>query len=173
MGFKVVVVIVGLLLVGCGGPNRNFSYQIKDGAKSSLLKAHSAKINSIICQDSIIARTVKNLIAQEFLTTKIILTDTGVVDVLIDLTVTLTSDQAGGGSAMAYHGSAGASFSNSSGSYISGINAQLMQANSLLASLTVSQSRTEKGIPDAPEEISLQIAKKIVCVLTDSTGYCM
>jgi hypothetical protein len=77
---------------------------------------------------------------------------------------------AGGGNAIATRGIGSASFTNSAGGYVSGITAQIIRSENIIASVTVSQSRTNSGIPDPPERIADDLANRIVCVFT--RGWC-
>jgi hypothetical protein len=164
---RFIVVSLAFLILGCAGPSRFSSYQIRKGEEDNLRKVKSIFLRQFNCQDTIISKAVRNLIIQDFLATNIKISNDSTADSKIDITITLSSDFAGGGSAVATHSIGSASFSNSGGGYISGITAQIIQADNVLASVSVSQSRTTSGIPDPPEVIAERIAAKIVCIYTE------
>jgi hypothetical protein len=162
---QIFALVILSFLIECGGPIRNFSYQIRPDSKAKLKEIKTIRLRTITCKDTMISKSIRNLIVQEFLPSDIKLSDDSITDANIDLTITLVSDMAGGGDVIATQGFAGGSFSNSSGSYVSGINAQIFIQKDIIASATVSQSRTDSGVPDPPEEIARIMGLKLICIL--------
>jgi hypothetical protein len=110
------------------------------------------------------------LVIAKFLPTDIKISTDTATEIKVDVTITLSADFASGGNAVATRSIGSAAFSSSGGGYVSGITAQLVRNDNVLASVNVSQSRNNSGIPDPAEVIAGRLGDKLVCLLTSS--YC-
>jgi hypothetical protein len=161
-----------LAILGCAStePSRFLNIEIKKGEEAQLRSTKALFLRQFICQDTIISRAIKNLVIAKFLPTDIKISNDSATEVKVDVTITSSADFAGGGNAVATGSIGSSAFSSSGGGYVSGITAQLVKNGNVLASVNVSQSRNNSGIPDPPEVLAGSLGDKLVCLLTD--GHC-
>ena len=170
--FALSLFVLALLVVNCAGPTRNISYQIRSGTQDKLKSIKTIYFGQITCQDTIFSKAIKNVIIQELLSTDIRVLQDSLADAKIELTATMISDMAMGGASSATRTLGVSSFSGSAGGYISGITAQIIKSGEILASITADQTRNSSGNPDPPEEITLELADKLICVLRYDYNHC-
>ena len=151
--------------ISCAGPIRQTNFQTRPGADEKLKQIKTICFGQITCQDTIIAKAVKNAIIQELLASDIKLTDNTETDAKIELTITSASDFAMGGMSTASRSYGVSSFSGSSGDYISGITAQIIKDGEILTSVTVTQLRTASGLPESPIDLSFKLARNLLYIL--------
>jgi hypothetical protein len=160
----ILILLCSLFYLGCAAYQAEtiVTGSVRSGRESDIKQIKAVSFGEINCPDSLTGKAIKNLIVQELLNTNIsVLSDTDFANTKINITATIVSDAANGGGSFANNYETKSSFAGSTGTYVAGITAQIIQENSVWASITVSQKRTPKGMPSPVEELSHILAVKI------------
>jgi len=136
---------------------------VKKGKQDEIASIKSIKVTLFKSEDQAIALATQNSIIELLLSSDIRVVSEGNADAIMKGVITFTVDSqvSGGLYGSAQSGTTTGVYGGGSGRYVSGISAQIVKGNEIIASATVTQARTDLWIPDPVEVMARKLGKKI------------
>jgi len=142
---------------------------ISPDGRERLSSARSVAITLFDCEDARVASAVRNVIAASLLSSGIaVKAESSEADVTIQGTITFSEDYYGSGAAYGSGSVTGAAAQGGSGKYVSGIIANIAVNGTVTASVSATQVRTPRWIPDPPEILARWVGVTISDVFRES-----
>jgi hypothetical protein len=159
------VIILGLIC-SCGNNAITSNMRLDKNAIREIKPINSVFIYDFICADSLLAMAIKNTIIQELIGRKVsIIADSNSADVIVNGTVTMSSDKISGGGGVVSRYGASAYEASSEGAYVTGVTAQLRKGKNIIWCATETQMRTHSWLPDPGEVMGRKIGKRLAKLL--------
>ncbi|MCX5779041.1 MAG: hypothetical protein NTU66_07500 [Elusimicrobia bacterium] len=160
---KIWLLLITLFISACATTS---THNIKPGMEAELKNIKSISLRLFKSNDETISEAVRNTIVETLLPTDIkVVNENNTPDAIVQGSISFTYDSVASGFAHSGKTSGSAYGSGTSGGYVSGITAQIVVNNEIVAAASETQTRTDLWIPDPAEVMARKIGDKLVKIL--------